>query len=456
MTGVCRKFRRLCTLLVLLAWAGSGQAQFFSVCESGSRAELARNMAAHEEHVARLAQKLVTGWYWQGPRAPDFRPVGLDEMMQGLARMAPRRAAALVYAVGEHSRKLCVWLVTPQAVLSAVGRLSPQQTVTDLRVAALTALGVAERGLPVRSAAMSREDFEAQLAALDAALAGLGQSSLAVASLQQLGDLLLPSAVGAALREQTIDTLVVVPVFDLGLMPFAALPSGDGRMLVDLVSVLVAPGFFIFREPLGASPRDFQGALVLGNPQATDAEWHLPPLPGAEAEAREIARMAGGRALLGADASKAAVLARLRKTPSPPLLYFATHGVADELNPLDGGFLVLSDGRWTGREIARQVRRGKGRPLVVLSACQTGLGKTFDVGSIGIARAWHEAGASNVVMSLWRVGDRATQVLMMQFMTEVQRSPPDKALQRAMLVRREADPRPAAWASFAVFGAPMR
>ena len=50
-----------------------------------------------------------------------------------------------------------------------------------------------------------------------------------------------------------------------------------------------------------------------------------------------------------------------------------------------------------------------------MSACQTGLGKVFDVGNTGLTRAWHSAGASNVVMSLWNVHDDATKLLMTKF-----------------------------------------
>ncbi|NMG00676.1 CHAT domain-containing protein [Aromatoleum toluolicum] len=432
-------------------------AQFFAVCDTGSKAELEANIRAHEEHIGRLENKLVTGWYWQGKRSKDFHPVTLVDVHSRLAETAPRRTAVLFHAYNEARRRLCAWLIVgPGTVLSAVTPLAGTQGILDLRPAVMEALGVAERSLPVRSAAMSKAEFDAQMARLEEELAAVSRDRPAAPSLPAVAAALLPPVLAEALEANAIDTVVVVPVFDLGVIPFAALPIGKGRMLIDAASIIVAPGFFVFREKPLTAPRDFSGALVVGNPQRTDADWHLAPLPGAEAEAKEVARMAQVEPLIGDRASRAKVLARLRTSPPPPLLYFATHGIADEVNPLDGGFLVLSDGRWTGKQIAKQVPRGGQRPLVVLSACQTGLGKTFDVGTIGLARAWQQAGAANVVMSLWLVGDRATQELMTRFMALARQLPPDKALREAMLERRSAEPRPMAWASFAVFGGPLK
>lgn len=53
--------------------------------------------------------------------------------------------------------------------------------------------------------------------------------------------------------------------------------------------------------------------------------------------------------------------------------------------------------------------------LVVLSACQTGLGKIEDAGIIGLARAFKIAGAGEVVVSLWNVDDKVTAELMTSF-----------------------------------------
>jgi CHAT domain-containing protein len=134
------------------------------------------------------------------------------------------------------------------------------------------------------------------------------------------------------------------------------------------------------------------------------------------------------------------------------LIYLATHGVASSTNPLDASFLLLTGARWPAAEIQNLVLDGD--PLVVLSACQTGLGKDFDVGTMGMARAWARAGASEIIMSLWNVDDQATRELMLTFIDAAGELPADKALQHAMLTLRRHTPNIAHWASFTVMGRP--
>jgi CHAT domain-containing protein len=74
--------------------------------------------------------------------------------------------------------------------------------------------------------------------------------------------------------------------------------------------------------------------------------------------------------------------------------------------------------------------------LAVLSACETGLGDVAGgEGVLGLQRAFHIAGARNVVASLWKVEDRATAVLMKHFYTNLWQKnlPPIEALRQAQL-----------------------
>jgi CHAT domain-containing protein len=86
-----------------------------------------------------------------------------------------------------------------------------------------------------------------------------------------------------------------------------------------------------------------------------------------------------------------------------------------------------------------------GLQLAVLSACESGLGDLGDRGEgvFGLQRAFHYAGARNVVASLWKVDDLATAALMGEFYHQlwVEKQLPIEALRRAQLLVYRADPK---------------
>jgi CHAT domain-containing protein/tetratricopeptide (TPR) repeat protein len=87
-----------------------------------------------------------------------------------------------------------------------------------------------------------------------------------------------------------------------------------------------------------------------------------------------------------------------------------------------------------------------GLELVVLSACETGLGDVADgQGVFGLQRAFHLAGCRNVVASLWKVDDQATAALMGEFYRRLWAThdplPPIEALRQAQLAVMRADPK---------------
>jgi CHAT domain-containing protein len=146
-------------------------------------------------------------------------------------------------------------------------------------------------------------------------------------------------------------------------------------------------------------------------------------------------------------------------------LHFATHGVlADDLPYLKQPAIVLSqvgdlkaeDGYLTMEEVLNLRLRAE---LTVLSACQTGLGQEISgEGIVGLMRAFLYAGSQSVLVSLWRVGDESTAVLMARFYQYVaQGLPLPEALRQAKeALRTESAGRfahPFYWAPFVLFGA---
>ena len=242
---------------------------------------------------------------------------------------------------------------------------------------------------------------------------------------QRTADRLLPEPIRAALTE--VERLVVLPYRGLSRIPWYALTL-DGEPLVASHTIAVAPDLAMAQGRASSWNGEIGPALVVGDPRlrAEDYEgWTLPELPGAKTEARAVARVVRGRALLRRAATRNRVVKRARKAD---LIYLATHGVADAESPMFDSFLALNQGRWTAAEVIGEKLSAR---LAVLSACQTGLGRDIGAGTIGLARSFYQAGVPRVVMSLWSIDDEGTKELMRAFLGHLDDAPPAEALRRA-------------------------
>jgi len=145
------------------------------------------------------------------------------------------------------------------------------------------------------------------------------------------------------------------------------------------------------------------------------------------------------------------------------IVHFATHGLLNNIHPeLSGIVLSLVDKEGNPQDgfLRLQDVYNLKLPaeLVVLSACQTGLGKEIKgEGLIGLTRGFMYAGAPRIVASLWKVDDRATSELMKRFyqgMLGPERLRPTEALRQAQLsIWKEKQWRgPYYWAAFVLQG----
>jgi len=141
-------------------------------------------------------------------------------------------------------------------------------------------------------------------------------------------------------------------------------------------------------------------------------------------------------------------------------IHFATHGIIDESKP-DFSSLVLTrnnnseeDGFLRASEI---FNLNLNADLVVLSACQTGLGKLIrGEGMVGLTRAFMYAGTPTVLVSLWSVSDVSTATLMGEFYRNLVKEKLSKtdALRKAQLslLGNEKFAHPFYWAPFVLVG----
>lgn len=144
------------------------------------------------------------------------------------------------------------------------------------------------------------------------------------------------------------------------------------------------------------------------------------------------------------------------------IVHFATHGFADSENPeLSGIVLSLVDGNgsWQNGYLQLYDIFSLNLPaeLVVLSACQTGIGKEIKgEGLVGLTRGFMYAGARRVAVSLWSVDDQATAILMSSLYDKMisERMPPASALRAAQLEMWHSQEwkSPYYWAAFTLQG----
>ncbi len=144
------------------------------------------------------------------------------------------------------------------------------------------------------------------------------------------------------------------------------------------------------------------------------------------------------------------------------IVHFATHGLINSEHPeLSGLVFSLVDQNGKQQDGFLQLKDiynlNLPADLVVLSACETGLGKEISgEGLIGLTRGFMYAGASRVIASLWNVSDVATAQLMATFYRAMEKEglPPAAALRSAQIAmwRQHRWNSPYFWAAFQIQG----
>ena len=216
-------------------------------------------------------------------------------------------------------------------------------------------------------------------------------------------------------------------------------------------------------RPAGQSqpPTTRASASSLRTGEAESAGTDLPRLPYSKEEAEAILAMvpAEGRlGLMGHDATKAAVMSdELRRYR---IVHFAAHTRLDDEYP-ERSSLVLSLFDKRGNPLSGDLRLQDmynlklSAELVVLSACETALGKDVKgEGLISMVRGFMYSGTPRVLASMWKVDDDATAQLMKEFYKQLleNKLTPTKAIQQAQIIQWRQTPNPFRWAAFQLHG----
>ena len=293
---------------------------------------------------------------------------------------------------------------------------------------------------------IARRDLVAQIRAFRQAIGGRAP----LAEVQDKARGLYDRLLAPARPHMRGDRLLIVPHDVLHYLPFTALRSPEGRWLIEDYTTATLPSASVLKYLQGKGAAAGAPTLAVGNPDVGAAL----ALRYAEREARLVgARYPGATVLVLEQATEAKAKA---VSGAAGLLHFATHGELREQDPLSSALLLVPEGQDDGRLEVREIfGLDLNARLVVLSACETGLGQLSKGDElVGLQRAFLYAGTPAVVTTLWKVDDRASFRLMEHFYANLDASGPAAALRQAQRATMAEFPHPFAWAAFGLTGVP--
>jgi CHAT domain-containing protein len=397
-------------------------------------------------------------------------PLELDEIQK---RVLDPDTLLLEYSIGE--RKSYVWAVTPDSIrmyeLPKRSALEPlARRVYDLLIE--------------RNQNVPQETLEQRRARLDLTKT---QYTEAAANLSRI-------VLGPVASQLGNKRLLIVSDGMLQFIPFAALPDPavtESRPLIVDHEIVTAPSasvIALLRHENGNRKPAAKTLAVLADPVFSNddprvatarsrstnntvsahavravTEGDLRRLRFSRQEADEIARLAAaGSKLEAVDFDANRKLATSAELGQYRIVHFATHGLIDNQYPeLSGVVLSLVDEKGQPQNgflrLYDLYNLKLSAELVVLSACQTALGKEIKgEGLVGLTRGFMYAGAPRVIASLWQIDDRASAEFMKRFYQELlgKNVRPAAAL-RAAQVSMQNDKRwnaPHYWAAFTLQG----
>ncbi len=262
---------------------------------------------------------------------------------------------------------------------------------------------------------------------------------------------LLIKPIEAELVQAKTTTILYAPDGILRYIPLAALYDGKQWLAEKYrISNLIAYSLFDFAPKLNTQPNILAGAF---GGKAGEKKFGQNALPATIKEVQAIANSFDNSVTLTEDQfSRQAIESNFK---NHNVLHLATHAEFNTGTP-DKSFIIFGNGdKIKLNEITDwQIPNIE---LIVLSACQTGVGKLGDgVEILGFGYQVQKAGAKNAIASLWSVNDEGTQALMEEFYRELKKGDvtPTEALHRAQvaLIKSPKYSHPNYWSAFFAIG----
>jgi CHAT domain-containing protein/tetratricopeptide (TPR) repeat protein len=405
--------------------------------------EINELVAAYDEVSAKIRA--------QNPRYATLtspQPVGLKEIQK---QLLDQDTILLEYALGDERSYL--WAVTPTEIntYELPKRADIEKVAGQLRNLLTT------RPQFLSEVSVNKEShahaaglqYWSQAATLSRMLLGpvaaqLGQKRLLIVADDELqyipfAGLPIPAAAPAGVNQtQSVNPVGTIPLIkehEIINLPSASTlavlreETGKRRAAPKALAVLADPVFERDDSRISIAKREKTPAAGARSRQQdldrtlNDVRIGLSRLQLSRQEAVDISSFVADESkmeALGFDANRAT--ATSPQLGQYRIVHFATHGILNDVHPeLSGIVLSLFDeqGRFQEDGFLRLHEIYNLRlpvEMVVLSACQTGLGKKMKgEGLVGLTRGFMYAGAPRVVSSLWKVDDEATALLMKRF-----------------------------------------
>ena len=303
---------------------------------------------------------------------------------------------------------------------------------------------------------IKKEELTILINEFRASLMDWGSEDVMISS-KNLYDLLI-KPIEAELKQANADTILYAPDSFLRYVPIAALYDGKQYLIEKYrINNLIAYSLFDSTHNSLTNLRIYAGAF---GGKAGERKFGQTALPASIPEVEYInATFPNTNKYIEQNFTAKTVK---EKVAGNTVVHFATHAEFSSQSPLDSYVLFGDGSKITLAEISELPL--KDTALVVLSACQTGIGKTLGSGAeiLGFGYQVQLAGAKASIASLWSVEDGGTQLLMQDFYKNLQKGniAPSTALREAQLsmIRKPIKQgeinynHPYFWSAFVVIG----